>query len=149
MPFTVAEIREGCPPGRKMVFRISEKDKPDVLHTIEFVKSDATGTDFRTTDADAAGKVVKSADNHATWEELRSHAEFPKDKTAITHRTTVHPLGTLEVLVYKVTEGEGADAEVTTYHFAKKIPGPPITYFTEKNGVRLRSSTMETNAMPK
>jgi hypothetical protein len=144
-PYTAAEIRDGCPAGRRIVFRIAQKDKPEVLHVIEFVKSDAAGADLRITETDPAGKVLKSSESRSTWDELRSHAEFPKDKTTITHRTTVHPLGTLEVLVYKVTEGEGPGAQVTTYHFAKKLPGPPVTHFSEKNGERTSTGTMESS----
>lgn len=144
-PYTAAEIREACPVGRRIVFRITAKDKPEVLHVIEFLKNDDAGADLRITETDPSGKALKTSDSRATWEELKSHAEFPKDKTTITHRTTVHPLGTLEVLVYKVTEGD----EVTTYHFAKKIPGPPVAHFTEKNGERTSSSTMESSTMPR
>lgn len=148
-PYTAAEIRDACPVGRRIVFRIEQKDQPVVKHVIEFLKNDATGTDMRITETDESGKVLKSKDSHATWEELLTHAQFPKERTTITHRTSVHPLGTLDVLVYKVTEGEGPGAEVTTYHFAKKMPGPPVTHFTEKNGVRIRSGTMESSTTPK
>jgi hypothetical protein len=148
-PYTAAEIRDACPVGRKIVFRIVEKDKPEIVHTIEFLKSDAAGADMRMTDADPSGKVLKTSEGRATWEQLLTHAQFPKDRTVISHRTTVHTLGTLDVLVYKVTEGEGPDAAVTTYHFAKKMPGPPITHFTEKNGVRVLTATMESSALPK
>lgn len=148
-PYTADEIRDACPTGRRIVFRIVQKDKTEVLHTIEFVKSDAAGTDLRITESEPSGKVLKTSDSHSTWAELMTHAQFPRDQTAITHRTTVSPLGTLDVLVYKVTEGTGPDAEVTTFHFAKKIPGPPITHFTEKNGVRISSGTMESSTMPK
>lgn len=145
-PYTADEIRDACPAGRKIVFRVVEKDRPEVRRVVEFVKSDAGGADVRITETDPSGKVLKTSESRSTWEELRSHAAFPKDRTTITHRMTVSPLGTLDVFVYKVKTD---DDEVTTYHFAKKLPGPPVTHFTDRGGARVLTSTMESSSAPK
>ncbi len=42
-------------------------------------------------------------------------------------------------MVYTV-EGEGG--EVFTYYFAKKLPGAPVFFFVERNGKRLRTTTL-------
>ncbi len=143
-PFTSVQIRDASPTGRRVVFKVEESDKPAVRRVIEFVKSDAAGTDTHSSTIDSSGKVLDSSDNHSTWDELRSHGEFPKGRVEIYHRTVSIPLGTLECTVYKVT-GEGADPEVTTFYFADSLPGPPVFYYTEKGGKRLRTSTMESN----
>lgn len=148
-PYTAEEIREACPVGRKIVLRVVEKDKPEVLHVIEFRNNDAQGTDLHMTVTEPSGKVLDTSDKHVTWAELRSHAEFPKDRTVVTHRTTMTPLGALESVVYKVTEGEGPDETVSTYHFATKLPGPPVVHFVEKGGTRVMSGTMESSTTAK
>ncbi|MEZ4295854.1 MAG: hypothetical protein R3B70_12830 [Polyangiaceae bacterium] len=145
-PYTADEIREGCPAGRHIVFRVKEPDKPDIVRTVDFLKSDADGADIRTVDTDPSGKVLHTEDTRATWDDLRRHAEFPKDSVVVTQRMTVHPLGTLDTFVYKVTRGSGPDEEVTTFHFAKKYPGPPVLYFTDKAGKRVKTTTMESTA---
>ena len=142
-PYTAAQIRDASPVGRKIVLKVVEPDKPAVLRTIEFVKSDESGADLRTTVTDEKGNVLDTQSSHVTWEELRAHAAFPKGKTEVKHRTISVPMGTLQCTVYKVTEGEGDAAETTTYYFADKLPGPPVFHFTEKGGKKIRSSTME------
>ncbi|MBK8254234.1 MAG: hypothetical protein IPK82_16395 [Polyangiaceae bacterium] len=139
-PYTAAEIRDNWPTGKKVVFRVVEDGKPETVRTVEFVKSDSAGAQIRMTETDTKGAVIRSGDSTATWEELRSHGEFPKDKTTVTQRTTVSPMGTLECTVYKVEEGEG---QVHTYHFAKKFPGPPVLHFVEKGDKRIMTATME------
>lgn len=142
-PYTAAQIRDASPTGRRIVLKMEEPGQPPVWQTIEFVKSDAAGADLRSTSADEKGAVLKTSTSRATWEELRSHAAFPKAKAEVKHRTISVPMGTLACTVYKVTEGEGDAAETTTYYFADTLPGPPVFHFTEKGGKRIRSSTME------
>ena len=144
-PYSAAQIRDASPTGRRVVFKVEESDKPAVRRVIEFVKSDAAGADTHSSTIDSSGHVLDSADNHSSWDELRSHAEFPKGSVEIYHRTVSIPLGTLECTVYKVT-GPGADPEVTTFYFADTLPGPPVFYYTEKSGKRIRTSTMESSS---
>ena len=72
--------------------------------------------------------------------ELRAHAEFPKGDVDIKHRTISVPLGTLECTVYKVTGQNGA---VTTFYFADTLPGPPVFFYVEVGGKRVRTQTMD------
>src|SRR5690348_743503 len=110
-PYTAAQIRDASPAGRRIVFKVEEPGKPTVKRTIEFVKSDGSGADLRTITTDEKGNVMDSSDSHATWDELRSHAEFPKARVEIRNRTISIPMGTLQCVVYKLTEGEGESAE--------------------------------------
>lgn len=109
-PYTAEQIRDACPPGRRIVFRVVEKDRPEVLRVIEFAKSDATGTDLRITVSEPSGQVLKTMESH---------------------------------------EGTGVDAAVTTYNFARTIPGPPVSHFTEKDGVRVAAGTVESSSLGK
>lgn len=143
-PYTAAQIRDASPAGRRIVFKVEEPDKPVVRRVIEFTRSDAGGADIQTTVLDDSGKVLDTKSSHATWEELRSHGEFPKNRLEIKHRVVSVPLGTVECNVYKVT-GDGPDPEVTTFYFAEKMPGPPVFFHTDKGGKRTRTSTMESN----
>lgn len=145
-PYTPAQIRDASATGRRIVFKVEEPGKPDVKRVIEFTKSDATGAEVHSSTIDSSGRVLDSSNDHATWEELQSHGMFPKDKVDVKHRTISVPIGTLECQVYKVT-GEGD--EVTTFYFADTLPGPPVFYFTEKGGKRVKASTMESNAAGK
>ena len=148
-PYTAVQIRDASPTGRRIVFKVEEPGKPVVKRTTEFVKSDADGADLRTTVVDDKGGVVDTSTSRATWEELRAHGRFPKGRVEVKHRTISVPLGTLMCTVYKVTEGEGEAAESTTYYFADELPGPPVFFFTEKGGKRIRSSTMEASSTGK
>jgi hypothetical protein len=148
-PYTLAQIRDACPSGRRLVFKVQEPDKPDVQRVIEFVRSDANGAEIRTSSIDTTGHLLEATTTRSTWEELRAHAEFPKDQVEISHRTVSIPVGTLACTVYKVTQGQGSEAEVTTYYFSEKTAGPPVFFFVEKGGKRTRSSTMESSSDPK
>jgi hypothetical protein len=147
-PYTAAQIRDASPTGRRIVYKVEEPDKPARKHVIEFIKSDATGAEVRSYDTDDKGAPIDLKTTRATWEELRSHAEFPKDKVEIKHRTVSISIGTLECQVYKVTE-DGKEADTVTYYFADTIPGPPVFFHAEKGGKRTLSHTMESNSGPK
>lgn len=141
-PYTAAQIRDASPAGRRVVYKVEEDGKPAVRRVIEFVKSDANGADTRASTMDSSGRVLDSTEEHASWDELRSHAEFPKGDVDIKHRTISVPLGTLECTVYKVTGQNGA---VTTLYFADTLPGPPVFFYVEVGGKRVRTQTMEAN----
>lgn len=144
-PYTAAQIREATPAGRRIVLRVEEPGKPNLKRVLEFAAPSASGVDVRASTLDEAGKVVETSNDHATWEELRSHAAFPKGKVDIKHRTVSVPLGTLMCTVYTVT-GDGPEPEVTTFYFAETLPGPPVFYYVEKGGKRLRATTMESSS---
>src|SRR5262249_4150975 len=87
---------------------------------------------------DAQGTVVESKTAHHSWEELRKHAEFPAAATTLDDATTTTPAGTFACKRYVVRDGD----EVSTFYFAPSLPGPPVLFFTDKNGTRVMTSTM-------
>jgi hypothetical protein len=138
-PFTAAQIREACT-GRTVTIRVEAQGKPAVRRTIRFVSVTPEDTETETTMTDDTGKPLGQPERaRSRWEELRRHAAFPKDMTTITTDKVTTPAGTFATHAYKVV---GEDGAVTTYQFADDLPGPPLTYATDKGGVRVMTATM-------
>jgi hypothetical protein len=146
-PYTAAQIRDGSPAGRHIVFKVEEPGKPEARRILDFVKTDATGADTHAAIVDSAGHESDVENDHATWEELRAHAEFPVDVVTVTHQSLASPLGQLACTVYKV-KGDAEHPDMTFY-FADTMPGPPVMFYFEKNGQRLKTSTMVESRLPK
>lgn len=140
IPYTVDQLREGCPAGRVIVFRMEMAGKPAVRRAMRFVAVTPEGADVETTVVDDTGAPLKAPSReHASWEELRKHGAFPQDRTTIAEDTVTTPAGTFACSVYTV-RGEGD--EVKRFWFAKTMPGPPVLFFTEKGGARAMTSTL-------
>lgn len=145
MPFTAEEIRAACPVARIVTFRMEMPGKPPMVHVMKFVAADAQGADIESVDRDEKGKDLGPAEKqHATWEELQKHAQFPRAMTKIEDGVADTPAGKFTTRVYIVKDGD----KTTTYHFLMDRPGPPVLFYTEQNGERIRSSTLLPNAEP-
>lgn len=130
-PFTAAEIRDGCPPGRIVTMRVSPAEEPARLETTRWVSCDDDGAVMEKTVHDATGEgVSESASYRASWAELQAHASFPEDQTEITRETIVTESGVFECLRYTV-EGVGE------FWFAVDLPGMPIKIRTPDREVDL------------
>lgn len=144
-PFTAAQIREACPVGRVIPFRMDMPGKPSITHVMKFVAVDADGADIESLDRDDKGKDLGPAEKeHATWEDLRKHAQFPKSATTIEDSVAETPAGKFTTRVYIVKN----EHDITYFHFAMDRPGPPVFFYTERNGERIRSMTLLANADP-
>jgi hypothetical protein len=142
-PYTADQIRDAQKKGRVYRFKMEVAGQPAAEHLFTFVAVDADGADIETTEKDASGKPIGQPEkSHATWEELRKHAEFPADATKIADETITVPAGKFDCRVYTVTRGTGADTTVTKFYFAKELPGPPVLLQTEKGGTRVRTNTL-------
>jgi hypothetical protein len=75
-----------------------------------------------------------------TWEELRRHAEFPRALVTTREETVTLPAGTYDCVVYVVADA--AAGETSTFYFAKAMPGAPVSFYTEKAGVRQLTNTL-------
>ena len=73
---------------------------------------------------DAQGTVL-SEEPPATmqWEDLRKHAEFPVAALQTSDDAVDVPAGHFETWKYVVTDPDGT---VSTYQFARTLPGPPV-----------------------
>jgi hypothetical protein len=139
-PFTAAQIRDATRPGRTYVFRVESAGKPTVIRSIEFTRVDGDRAEMTAAVKDESGAVLRALPPKAvTFEELRSHGEFPRAAVTTAEETITVPAGRFECLVYRVQEQDGS---VSRYFFAKDMPGAPVLFYTEKDGARLMTSTL-------
>ncbi|MFW5729137.1 MAG: hypothetical protein ACOCYG_05685, partial [Spirochaetota bacterium] len=68
------------------------------------------------------------------WEELRDHATFPAADTTVVEEEVDVPAGRYRCWTYTVTERSGTDVLISSYSFAKELPGAPIRYVGILNG---------------
>ena len=61
-------------------------------------------------------------DEQVTWLDLEGHARFPKAQTTVSEAEVTVPAGKFKCVVFTVCEPE----VVTTFVFAKDLPGAPI-----------------------
>ena len=143
-PYTAEQIRLATKVGRTYDWRVEMPGKPVAHRVITFTRVAEADLDTTSTmvSDDGATQLAPPKVTHATWEELRKHAEFPKSAVVIDEEKITVPAGSSDCLTYTVTEGSGSEAEVTRFYFAKDMPGAPVMFTTDKGGVRVMTSTL-------
>ena len=131
-PFTAAEIRDNCPPGRTVTSEVVDESGASARIN-RFLECDADGAVF--TSNETAHRV--------TWVDLQRHASFPASVTEITTEHIETPLGRLECLRYRVENG----SEVETFWFDVGRPGLPVRYTTEIGGRLISATTMVSDSI--
>ena len=129
-PFTAEQIRGATKNGRTYRYKVEVPNKPTKEYAITFRKVDEGGAEL------FAGS---DSSKRMGWLALQQQSEFPKDKVTTHDEKLKTPAGKFECIVYEV---EGEDGEVWTYYFAKKLPGAPVFFYVERNGKRLRTTTL-------
>jgi hypothetical protein len=129
-PFTWEQIRAATRSGRTYRYRVEIPGKAPKERVLTFVKVDDDGCE-----------IFAGGDNpkRKGWPQLQKDAEFPKSRVSITEETIKIPGGKFDCMVYEV---RGKDGEVTTYYFAKSLPGAPVLFFTEVDGRRMKTTTL-------
>jgi len=129
-PFTAEQIRDATKNGRTYRYKVEMPNKPTREYSITFRKVD-----------DGGAEIFSGSDSSKRmgWLTLQQQSEFPKDKVTTREEKLKTPAGKFECVVYEV---EGEDGEVWTYYFAKKLPGAPVFFYVERNGKRLRTTTL-------
>jgi hypothetical protein len=139
-PYTAEQIRDASHVGRTYVFRVERAGQLATLHSITFTSVTPDAAELRTETRDEHGAITEGPTvSHAAWDELRRHAEFPRDATTVSHESITVPVGTFECTVY-VVRGEGG--EVSHFYFARERPGPPVMFYVERGGVRVVTNTL-------
>jgi len=142
-PYTAAEIRSGCLEGRTSTYLMEVPGRDAFRQTLRFAKCDAEGADLemsRTkTDGTPMGEPVKARE---TWKEFQSHGSFPEKDTKISEETITLPAGKFECVVYAVTVTQGEKTGIRRFHFAKKLPGPPVKVVVELDGKVVSTMTL-------
>ena len=141
-PFTAAEIREGCPPGRTVRLRVEATGEPTATRIIRFLDGDEHGgsQEFLNIDADGAS-LGPASTARSTWLEFQSHASFPSDRTAVTREQLETPIGSLMCLRYTVANNDAVD----TFWFAEQLPGMPVAFTKRVDGELVSRVTMISN----
>lgn len=139
-PYSAAEIREACPAGRVIKFRIEEPGKPVMFSVLTFGQGDKENAMYEAGGLDENGKPLGEKKKASTpWKELQSHASFPAADTTIERAEKQVGATTYDCWHYVVKSEDGK--EVTDYWFAVKLPGPPILLETRVNGKAVRTMT--------
>jgi len=123
-PYTAAQIRDAMPVGTVIVYRRVEAGKDPYLNRMTVIATDEASGTIADAVVDAQGTVL-SEEPPATMqcEDLRKHAEFPVAALQTTDDAVDVPAGHFDTWKYVVTDPDGT---VTTYQFARTLPGPPV-----------------------
>ncbi len=138
-PFTAAEIRRGCPPGRRIRLFVEQAGGDARYRLSRFLSCDADGATLEVRRTNLEGAIIEPASTvRTTWRELQGHASFPASVTVIRREMIATPLGTSDCLCYQVDRGDS----VERFWFDTSRPGMPIRFTHEENGSVLTSTTM-------
>ena len=124
-PFTAEQIRANCPAGRTVRTEVETPDEPPFHQVQRFDEVDAHGAHLEEWTEKADGTRTPAERSHVTWDQLRSHAEFPADSTEHERVMLTTPLGELLCDRYTVTRPDG---RVSTFWFDTGRPGMPVAY---------------------
>jgi hypothetical protein len=149
-PFTVYEIRAGCPLGRVIEYRIEKEGAPPRIERWAFTPLDPDTVSVTTTAYDADGNPQGAPTTEsAKWTALHEHARFPRSATRIYNESLTVSAGTFDVMRYVVTKpdeaGKLATGDAATYWFARTLPGPPVKVEITKDGHVAMTMTMQAN----
>jgi hypothetical protein len=141
-PYSVFQLRAGCPLGRVVEYRVEKAGEPPSTERWAFTPLDADTVRVTTTRFDAEGKQMgQPTDESAKWTELHEHARFPSAQTQIFNESLSIPAGTFDVMRYVVTKGDS----MSTFWFARSLPGPPVKLEMVKEGKTVLTMTMQAN----
>lgn len=152
LPVTLGAFRAAFPAGTTLRFRMETAGEPTVVMRWQWTAVDAEGGTRHTWIYAEDGTTVlqDAGDARDVWTELMAHATFPKAGTVVTDGKAEVPGGTFDTTVVTVTTVEpGGPTTVETYHFAKRLPGPPVLYTTEVDGTMAsRMTLLERSVQP-
>jgi hypothetical protein len=120
-PYTAEQIRQAFAPGKQLMFGMETPEGKPVQHWRVLEADETTVTiEYRT-----QGQEQAATQTH-TWVELQQHASFDAAETTRVEETRTEALGTFDCWIYT----RSREGEVTTFVFAKELPGPPLKMTT-------------------
>lgn len=141
-PFTAAEIREGCQPGRTLRIRIERAGDDPVIRIVRYVETDADGAVQESWAEGLDGSRLSGPERErSTWLELQEHASFPTDSTERIEEELTIPAGFFACLRYTRTDPDA----IWRFWFARDLPGQPVRFEREANGQITFSATLVEN----
>ncbi len=134
-PYSAAQIASACPVGRRLKLSV-EMEGEKQFQVLEFKATTETGATIVATMIDEAGKPTGDREeSEVSWDELRSHAEFPQARTKRTEGEITTPAGKFNCWIYTVaSEPDDPEMGDTVFWFAKELPGPPVKIEAKKKG---------------
>jgi hypothetical protein len=134
-PFSAAQIRDACAPGRRSTYRVTAGEAVPYLDVWWFEAGDAAGADMVHLRTTAAGTPLGAPErSRASWEELQAHASYPVATTTVDTEAVTTPVGRFEAWRYTTVAGDGV---ATRAWFARNLPGPPVLIVSERGGAEV------------
>jgi len=130
--------------GRISVLRAEQGAKSEPkFQEFRFIENTATGARFKVTTRTATGGLVnESPVSTSTWRGFQSHASFPSAATRIESGKVKTPVGTFDCMVYIVKQETAKGEMEMRFHFAKRLPGPPVKMETFLAGKKVGSTLL-------
>jgi hypothetical protein len=144
-PFSAAEIREGCPPGRTVRTLVVRAGQEPYVHVIRFSTGDEDGGEQDLWNETPDGtRLTETETAHSVWRELQGHASMPADRTTVIEEEIETPAGRFACLRYTRTDED----RVGIFWFAKSAPGMPLKFEQMVDGKTVFSSTTLSDEQP-
>lgn len=141
-PFSADEIRDGCPPGRTCRTLVEPADGPPQVRVSRFGEHTADGVLYERWVESVDGVMEgEPAVSPVPWAALQRHAGFPAAVSTVAAERISTPLGDLDCLRFDVRDG----ADVTTFWFARSLPGMPVKVVEVVNGRVTETATLVSN----
>jgi len=141
-PFTAAEIREGCSPGRTLRIRIERAGEDPVIRVVRYVEIDADGAVQESWAEGLDGSRLSDPERErSTWLELQEHASFPVASTERIEEGLTIPAGRFACLRYTRTDPDA----IWRFWFARDLPGQPVRFEREADRQIVFSATLIEN----
>lgn len=144
-PFSAAEIRVGCPPGRTVRSLVIEGDAAPFVHVVQFVAVDDEGAEQESWQETVDGvPTTEPKRRRSTWLEFQGHASMPAATTEIAEETIEIPAGRFDCMRYTRRDVD----TVSTFWFARSAPGMPLKFEEVEGGVVTYSSVAIEDVRP-
>lgn len=142
-PFTAEQIRAAMPVGHEVRFRVEKAGAPPLVMQWNVIAADAASMTMTTRLFAEDGTLVadEGQETHR-WDALVEHAAFPAAATVRSEGPVEVPAGKFAGMTYVVRGEEGGAPTVTTYVFARELPGPPVSMVVEAGGAVVMRMTL-------
>jgi hypothetical protein len=143
-PFTAEQLHDAMPVGSELRYRLEEVGKPTTIMVMQVTAADPRSVTIATRMLADDGTPLGGPDSKTSeWSALVRHASFPRAATRVSEATVETAAGNLPSIDYEVRTpaGDGSDV-VTTYRFARSLPGPPAVLVREQGGVVVSRMTL-------